>query len=210
MTSRSEGSGKTGQQTRQKVIDAAIHCIAKLGFHKATSNRIALEAGVSWGVIQYHFGDKEGILSAVLDHIFPVYTERFSEVSSFAGSTLYLRLSELISAIWKELNTDNYRASVEILQNVQRDPDSRIDGQKYLDQWSSDISQAWDRLFADVAYNPARSQQAKRILFASLRGFAESRALLQNAAEPVEEFRQLANMLCFSLSSAPPPVQENT
>ncbi|MBK6510444.1 MAG: TetR/AcrR family transcriptional regulator [Haliea sp.] len=57
------------EATREKVILAAIDCIYRDGFHAAHTNRIAEEAGVSWGVLQYHFGDKDGLLQAVIDHI---------------------------------------------------------------------------------------------------------------------------------------------
>ena len=36
------------------------------GFAKASANRIAQRAGVTWGVIQYHFGDRAGLFSAVV------------------------------------------------------------------------------------------------------------------------------------------------
>ena len=47
--------------TRNKVIEAAIDCIYREGFHAANTNRIAEQAGVTWGVLQYHFGDKDGL-----------------------------------------------------------------------------------------------------------------------------------------------------
>ena len=62
------------EATRQKVIEAAIDCIYRDGFHAAHTNRIAEEAGVSWGVLQYHFGDKDGLLQAVIDYIFDDFT----------------------------------------------------------------------------------------------------------------------------------------
>jgi TetR/AcrR family transcriptional regulator, regulator of cefoperazone and chloramphenicol sensitivity len=53
--------------TRQRVIEAAICTIVEQGFYRASSNAIAERAGLSWGVIQYHFGSRESLMLAVLE-----------------------------------------------------------------------------------------------------------------------------------------------
>src|SRR5207244_10664683 len=53
------------ESTRARVIDAAIACILDEGFYRASSNKIAKRAGVTWGVIQYHFGTREALMLAV-------------------------------------------------------------------------------------------------------------------------------------------------
>ncbi len=56
-----------GGLTREKVILAAAECVAEEGFAAAHTNRIAERAGVTWGVLQHHFGDQAGLLDAVLE-----------------------------------------------------------------------------------------------------------------------------------------------
>ena len=53
------------ESTRGRVVDAAIECILDEGFYRASSNKIAKRAGVTWGVIQYHFGTREALMLAV-------------------------------------------------------------------------------------------------------------------------------------------------
>ena len=60
--------GRKGEATRARVIEAARGCISELGYHGASSNEIARRAGITWGVIQYHFGTRESVLLAVVDH----------------------------------------------------------------------------------------------------------------------------------------------
>src|SRR3954471_18753028 len=59
--------------TRQRVIEAALDAIHQYGYRNASSNKIAEHAGVSWGVIQYHFGTRErlllGVLKAAIDDV---------------------------------------------------------------------------------------------------------------------------------------------
>ena len=54
--------GTNAAKTRERVIDATIECILDEGLYRASSNRIAKRAGVSWGVIQHHFGSREALL----------------------------------------------------------------------------------------------------------------------------------------------------
>ncbi|MCU1453644.1 MAG: regulatory protein TetR, partial [Acidimicrobiales bacterium] len=72
----SDGVGKNDQATRQVMIDAAVASILERGFYRASSNEIARRAGVTWGVIQHHFGTRESLMLAVLED----GMERFSAV----------------------------------------------------------------------------------------------------------------------------------
>ena len=53
-------------ETRARIIEAVIESIAEVGFHRTTAVEITRRAGVTWGAVQHHFGDKDGILLAVL------------------------------------------------------------------------------------------------------------------------------------------------
>jgi TetR/AcrR family acrAB operon transcriptional repressor len=55
------------ERTRQRLLDAAGHCFAAAGYAKTTVEEIALQAGVSKGLVYHHFHGKEQILEAVLE-----------------------------------------------------------------------------------------------------------------------------------------------
>ena len=57
-----------GERTRALVIDETIRCIREEGFAAASTRHIIDRAGVTWGVIQYYFGDRDGLLTAVIEH----------------------------------------------------------------------------------------------------------------------------------------------
>lgn len=158
--------------TRGKVIQAAIDSIYRDGFHAAHTNRIAREAGVSWGVLQYHFGDKDGLLQAVLDHIFDDFLLTLSG-ATLDGETLRDRLNQFIDITWDLLSRKEYRVSQAILRNAGKDKDSKINGQKQVKQWAARMSQLWDHLLREDATNSAMSETARHLLFAGLRGLAD-------------------------------------
>ena len=57
---------RVNRETREaEIADAAIRCVLRSGFHGATMDSIAREAGVSVGVIYRYFSSKE----AIIEHI---------------------------------------------------------------------------------------------------------------------------------------------
>lgn len=158
--------------TRKKVIQAAINCIYRDGFHAAHTNRIAEEADVSWGVLQYHFGDKDGLLQAVIDHIFNDFAATL-ESTSLQGDDLQQRVRQLIDVIWSLVSKKEYRVSIAILRNAGKDDTSSINGQKQLSRWAKETSELWDELFEDRIQEPQQSEIARHLLFATLRGMVD-------------------------------------
>ncbi len=58
---------KRSDDTRTRIIDETVRCIQDEGFSAATAKHVAEHAGVTWGVIQYHFCDRNVLLMAVVD-----------------------------------------------------------------------------------------------------------------------------------------------
>lgn len=66
-TRQTQAPRKRGDDTRARIIDETVRCIIEEGFAAATAKHVAERAGVTWGVIQYHFGDRDGLLMSVVD-----------------------------------------------------------------------------------------------------------------------------------------------
>lgn len=188
------------EQTRNRVVRAAISCIYQEGFNAAHTNRIAEQADVSWGVLQYHFGDKDGLLQAVLDHIFDDFTATIN-AAELNQPRLQQRLITLIEVVWQLVSKPEYRVSMAILRNAGRDDSSVIDDRKMVALWSKEIGKLWDLLFADLIETPSNSETAKRIMFATLRGLADDLNPRQRktAAQLQQEFSALSDALNFLL-----------
>src|SRR5438093_4678998 len=52
---------------RSQILDAALVCFAKRGFHQASMHDISAEAGISVGLIYRYFENKEAVISAMAD-----------------------------------------------------------------------------------------------------------------------------------------------
>ena len=52
---------------RTQILEAAMVCFAKRGFHQASMHDISAEAGISVGLIYRYFENKEAVISAMAD-----------------------------------------------------------------------------------------------------------------------------------------------
>ncbi|EEA02590.1 transcriptional regulator, TetR family [Burkholderia sp. H160] len=64
-----EGGYACGDETRSKIIDAAIYLFGQHGFAGASTREIAARAGVNAPALQYHFENKEGVYRACVEAI---------------------------------------------------------------------------------------------------------------------------------------------
>jgi AcrR family transcriptional regulator len=107
--------------TRVRVIEAAVACILERGFYRASSNEIARRAGVTWGVIQHHFGTREELLLAVLRRDFDRFIAGLHS-AEIEGETTAQRLASLADLVWSYYGRPEYVATMQIQLNLSRDP----------------------------------------------------------------------------------------
>lgn len=58
---------ETTRESRRLLLDAAVSLFVEKGYQQTTFADVAARSGVSRGSIPWHFGNKEGLLAAVLD-----------------------------------------------------------------------------------------------------------------------------------------------
>lgn len=57
------------EETRAKLIEAARRAFAEKGYNAASMDDLTAEAGLTRGALYHNFGDKKGLLQAVIDQI---------------------------------------------------------------------------------------------------------------------------------------------
>lgn len=110
--------------TPQRVIDAAISCILAKGYYRASSNEIARWAGLTWGVIQYHFGTRENLMFAALKNQQEKLIEH-SEKYEFTGQTTREQLWSVYHYLHEFFGRREYLAALEINLNLVRTPSTQ-------------------------------------------------------------------------------------
>jgi AcrR family transcriptional regulator len=61
-------SGEVAAQGRERLLDAAVRLIAREGIDNVRIARIAAEAGVSAGLVHYHFDSRDALLEEAIEH----------------------------------------------------------------------------------------------------------------------------------------------
>tara|TARA_R100000005_G_scaffold96732_1_gene86963 strand:+ start:6713 stop:7279 length:567 start_codon:yes stop_codon:yes gene_type:complete len=86
------------------IASAAAHCIAEQGLQGATMRAIALRSGVSKGIVEHYFADKDAVIAAALDQMNVRYIRREQRLT--AGLTGLKALRARLNAILP-LNTES-------------------------------------------------------------------------------------------------------
>lgn len=76
-TTRKPGrqSAEVADHTKQEIIEAALNEFARTGFEAASLRDIAANAATTHGLIRHHFGSKEGVWQAVVNHAVLQYAQ---------------------------------------------------------------------------------------------------------------------------------------
>ncbi len=90
--SRAEGK----QRSRQKLITATINSIAKRGFAETTLARVSEGAGLSRGIVNFHFRTKDALFLEALRFLSREYRENWSRAFDAAGPTAAEKLEAVL------------------------------------------------------------------------------------------------------------------
>lgn len=183
------------EETRTKLIQSARKAFAEKGYAAASMDELTAEAGLTRGALYHNFGDKRGLLQAVVNQMDAEMAERARAIGSQAANDWEGLLAEGIAYIEMALEPDVQRIVL-------------LDGPAFLgdpSQWPSQNSclqttlQTVEKLIAQGIVKPMDAEAAARLL----NGAALNAALWVAAsnrpqdvlAKAIEAFRFLAGGL---------------
>ncbi len=196
-TRRTNAPRKRGDDTRAKIIDETVRCIVEEGFAAATAKHVAERAGVTWGVIQYHFGDRNGLLMAVVDDGVAKLLESLSsaEVSQLP---LRERIEVVVDTAWSCYSSPTSMAAFEILRANRGGPGGS--SRQHLLEMNSAIAEL-GRLITDDPSNDGVAD----VIWATLRGVVLAQMIVGTAVDWQRERRALIDMVTHYLHDGSPP-----
>ena len=186
---------ETMQRNRAALIAAARKAFAERGFAAASMDDLTAAAGLTRGALYHNFGDKRGLLAAVVDQIDTEMATRAKELGAAQATGWETLLAEAEAYIEMALNPEVRRIVL-------------LDGPAFLgdpSQWPSQDSclqvtlTAVKQLIAEGVMKPVDPEAAARLLS----GAALNAALWIAASEDpaavlpraVDTFRHLASGL---------------
>ena len=182
-------------ETRAKLIKAARAAFTTEGFVDSSMDELTAQAGLTRGALYHHFGDKKGLLQAVIDEIDGEMTVRLQAITDAAANTWEGFIDESIAYI-----------------NMAREPEIQriifVDGPAVLGDpslWPGQIAcirntqRSIEKLIGEGLVRPIDPLAGGRLIMGALMGaslwiaHAEDPQLASEQAE--EAFRALASGL---------------
>jgi TetR/AcrR family transcriptional regulator, transcriptional repressor of bet genes len=87
---------------RAQLIEATIEALAERGFSRTTVTDVAARAGISHGLVLFHFQSKENLLAETLDFLAEEYRINWQSALALAGDAPESRLLAMVKADFAE------------------------------------------------------------------------------------------------------------
>lgn len=128
---------------RTQILDAAARRIARNGVRGMRVNDVAADAGVSPGLLYYHFADRSGLLNATMAHINSTATMRGAVAAHDATHSAYGHLlARLLGEIDEDTELrDNSAAWNELRALAVFEPDLREALAASTRDWNAEITE---------------------------------------------------------------------
>ncbi|MBI3215439.1 MAG: TetR/AcrR family transcriptional regulator [Mycobacterium sp.] len=186
------GSQARAERTRGAVIDETVRCILQEGFAPPSVRHITERAGLTWGVVQYHFGDLDGLLMAVVDKGFGELTAALSDVgTAVAPDDLRTRTEFVIDTAWRAFSSPTSMAALEILISTRAARDTAAN--THL----ADIMRALTQLGRGLGEGLAAPHATAigNLIWATLRGLVVAQLVSPRPLDSAAERRVLVDVL---------------
>ena len=148
------------EENRVKLIAAARKAFAEKGYSAASMDDLTADVGLTRGALYHNFGDKRGLLAAVVDQIDSEMALRAQQIGSGAGDDWQCLLAEGVAYIEMALDPEVQRIVLRDGPAVLGDPS----------QWPSQSSclqatlRTVERLISQGILKPVDAEAAARLL----------------------------------------------
>jgi len=179
------------------VIEETIRCILEEGFAAASAKHITERAGVTWGVVQYHFGDRDGLLMAVVDKGFAELLDTLRGLPLDAENARD-RTEFIVTAAWEAFSSPTSMAALEILIAT------RAMREEGAGQHLAELGRAFGKLGKHIGEGlDARHAAAiGNLIWAALRGLIVAQLVVPEPLDTRRERRALVDMITSYVEGA--------
>ena len=162
-----------GGKTRHEVLEAAIACISNEGYASASIARISELAEVTWGVMQYHFGGKEGLMDAVLEFSMHETEKQFNDLynSILLLDSMEKKLDMAVNGGWDIFTGSYAKAATELVINNRRDLHNNPEKAQYLISLNHQLNNLGEKIMLAATNNNPKAKPLSLVYLTTLKGF---------------------------------------
>lgn len=163
------------QETRERILDAAMDCLVQEGYSRTNTLRIQAQAGVSRGRLLHQFPSKDELLVAAAHHVSAqrlAETQASAEALPSALADPGARVDAVVATTWQTFDRPYFWAATELWVAARTSPGLAqviLPGERRL---GGVIRTALDTLYgAELAAHPMYPA-VRDVVFTSMRGVA--------------------------------------
>jgi AcrR family transcriptional regulator len=202
-SSRSAGNA-AGEETRARLVEAALGALREVGIVGASSRVVARRAGVNQALIFYHFGSYEGLVAAAAridsERRAAAYAQRLAEVETLAQ---LVEVARELHAV--ERRTGSIKVLAQLLAAASTAPELKAELHAALGPWLELVGDALQRALAPTPFGPLVSDRDAALTIASLFVGIELVAELGDPGGPDQLLDFLGNLAAVAASFVRPP-----
>jgi AcrR family transcriptional regulator len=131
---------------RVRLLDAAVECLADLGYARTTTTEVSARAGVSRGAQLHHFPTKAELVTAAVEHVF---LRRHAEFVAAMDRlpTGADRAAAAIDLLWEIFQGPTFVAWLELAVASRTDAELRARYRKVCDRFTATVAATFAELF---------------------------------------------------------------
>ena len=171
--------------TQARLLDAAVECLAELGWARTTTTEVVRRAGVSRGAQVHHFPTKDDLVVAAIEHLFERRTAEFR--ATFDGLPPEHRTADrAVDLLWEIVQGPCFAAWLEVVVAARTDDRLRAALEPVEHRFHENVERTFLELF------PGADPLAARFAFTVLDGLA-----LDQIGCPDRDAEQILGVLKF-------------
>jgi AcrR family transcriptional regulator len=159
---------KRAWDTRDRILAAAVSCLAEEGYAATTTSRIQALAGVSRGSLLHQFPSRDDLLIAAVQHLAEQRTAELDHSDGVAARSI----DEAVDALWSTFQGPLFAAALQLWTAAQHNPELAAVLAPREHELGRRIRASMSGLFGEERAAHPRFGDLVPLLLSSMRGIA--------------------------------------
>lgn len=186
---------------RARLLDAALDCLAELGYAGTTTIVVAKRAGVSRGAQLHHFPTRAALVAAAVEHLYARLTSEYQ--AGFAALAPGAdRVGAAVDLLWSSFTSPHYAAALELFTAARTDLELRAHVQPIAARHGANVYRLAREYFPAADRLGARFDTTLAMILDAMQGMATSRLVRDGGPSEAERLAFLRSVAASALAEA--------
>jgi AcrR family transcriptional regulator len=187
--------------TQGLLLDAALDCLAELGYAGTTTTVVAERAGVSRGAQLHHFPTRAALVAAAVEHLYARLTDDYQAgFARLRPGPHHLRAA--LELLWAMFTVPRYAAVLELFTAARTDCELHAQLRPIAARHQANVVRLARAYFAEAARDPRRFDATLQLVLDAMQGMAASRAV-DGGSDETERLEYLHDIAAQALAAGP-------